>query len=78
MNQVKNLTFDLTRTVTTNGENIVMWSVNLTAIDINWDVPTLQYVADKNTDYPATYNLIELPTPDIVRIHPPSPPPYLI
>ncbi|KAK3210383.1 hypothetical protein GRF29_44g2571027 [Pseudopithomyces chartarum] len=65
MNQVKNLTFDLTRTVTTNGENIVMWSVNLTAIDINWDVPTLQYVADKNTDYPATYNLIELPTPDI-------------
>ena len=74
MNQVKNLTIDLTRTVSTNGENIVMWSVNLTAIDINWDKPTLQYVANKDTNYPATYNLIELPTANIVRIPPPTSP----
>lgn len=68
MNQVQNLNIDLTRTVSSNGENIVLWSVNMTAMDINWSQPTLSYVAEKNTSYPTTYNLLELPTANIVRI----------
>jgi len=68
MNQVQNLSVDITRTVTTNGQNIVMWTVNLTAMDIEWDAPTLEYVADKKTDYPSAYNIIELPKANIVGI----------
>ncbi|KAF2089562.1 multicopper oxidase [Saccharata proteae CBS 121410] len=61
--QVSNLNVDLTSSnVTTNGQNIVYWGVNMTAIDIDWEKPTLQYVIDGNTSYPQTYNLIELPT----------------
>ena len=68
MNQVKSLNVDLTRTVSSNGQNIVLWSVNMTAMDINWAQPTLSYVAEKNASYPSTYNLLELPTSNIVRI----------
>jgi hypothetical protein len=32
-------------TVTTNNQNIVSWTVNFTTIDVNWEDPTLQYVA---------------------------------
>ncbi|KAK7518617.1 putative multicopper oxidase, type 1 [Phyllosticta citriasiana] len=66
MSQVKNLGVDLTvSNVTTNQQNIVFWGINMTAIDIDWEKPTIQYVMDKNTTYPHTYNLIELPTSDI-------------
>src|ERR1700761_1960802 len=47
--------------VTTNNQNIVSWTVNLTSIDINWEDPTLQYVMNKDINYPKTYNLIEIP-----------------
>ncbi|KAF2460474.1 laccase [Lineolata rhizophorae] len=47
--------------VTTNQENIVVWAVNMTAIDIDWDKPTAQYVKEGNESYPRTYNLIEVP-----------------
>jgi len=36
-------------------------TVNLTSIDINWEEPTLSYVANRSTNYPQTYNLIEIP-----------------
>ncbi|PSN60896.1 putative multicopper oxidase, type 1 [Corynespora cassiicola Philippines] len=62
MNQVGNLQVDLHREqVTTNGQNLVFWGINLTAINVDWDEPTLQYVADKNTSYPRVFNLIEIP-----------------
>ncbi|KAF2449303.1 multicopper oxidase [Karstenula rhodostoma CBS 690.94] len=61
MDQVKSLEVDISQTVTTNGQNIVVWSVNLTAINVEWQDPTLEYVATKNTSYPSAYNLIELP-----------------
>lgn len=66
LNQVQNLNVDITQTVTTNGQNIVVWSINFTAINVEWQDPTLEYVATKNTSYPSAYNLIELPKADIV------------
>merc|ERR1712071_203182 len=64
--QVSDLEVDLAVTnVSTNGQNVVVWGVNVTAIDIDWEDPTLQYVANGNTSYPKVYNLIELPTEDI-------------
>ena len=50
---------------TTNNQNIVTWGINLTAIDVQWDIPTLQYVKTGNTSYPVTDNLIELPNEGI-------------
>ena len=64
--QAGNLQVDLSRQqVTTNGQNIVVWGVNLSAINVDWDKPTLQYVADKNTSYPTVFNLIEIPNEGI-------------
>ncbi|KAF2137677.1 multicopper oxidase [Aplosporella prunicola CBS 121167] len=62
LDQVKSLDVDLTvANVTTNNKNVVFWGVNLTAIDIAWEQPTLQLVADGKSDFPQTYNLIEIP-----------------
>lgn len=62
LNQVGNLQVDISRAqTTTNGQNIVVWGVNLSAIDVTWQKPTLQYVKDKNTNYPTAFNLIEFP-----------------
>lgn len=68
MNQVKDLNVDISQTVTTNGQNIVVWSINLTAIDVTWQKPTLEYVATKNTSYPSAFNLIEIPKEGMVCI----------
>ncbi|KAF1808399.1 laccase [Eremomyces bilateralis CBS 781.70] len=62
ISQAQNLDVDLGRQqVTTNGESIVVWAVNMTAIDIQWEKPTLQYLIDGNTNYPQVSNLIEIP-----------------
>jgi FtsP/CotA-like multicopper oxidase with cupredoxin domain len=64
--QVTDLEVDINvEQVATNGRNIVVWGINLTAIDIDWEDPTLQYVVNGNTSYPAVYNLIELPVEGI-------------
>jgi FtsP/CotA-like multicopper oxidase with cupredoxin domain len=64
--QVQDLEVDLNvSNVTTNGQNVVAWGINMTAIDIDWRNPTLQYVKDGNSSFPHTYNLIELPTEGI-------------
>lgn len=49
--------------VTTNGQNIVQWSINTTVLNIDWEKPTLKYVAEGNTSYPANLNLITCPDP---------------
>jgi FtsP/CotA-like multicopper oxidase with cupredoxin domain len=54
--------------VTTNNQNVVAWTVDLTTIQVNWEDPTLQYVINKNTDYPTSYNLIEIPNEGTVRL----------
>ncbi|CAI6316674.1 unnamed protein product [Periconia digitata] len=62
VNQVGSLDVDISSPgVNTNGQNIVVWGVNLSAINVEWEKPTLQYVKDKNTNYPSTFNLIEIP-----------------
>ncbi|KAF2230951.1 multicopper oxidase [Viridothelium virens] len=62
LSQVKDLEVDIDQVqVTTNGQNIAVWGINLTAIDIDWRDPTLEYVITGNTSYPQTYNLIEIP-----------------
>ncbi|KAK4988900.1 laccase, multicopper oxidase, benzenediol:oxygen oxidorectuctase [Elasticomyces elasticus] len=64
--QVKELSLVLNREqVTTNGANLVVWALNTTMINVAWDKPTMQYLFDKNTSYPSTYSMIELPTQGI-------------
>ncbi|KAF2400757.1 hypothetical protein EJ06DRAFT_542895 [Trichodelitschia bisporula] len=64
--QVRDLEVDINvEQLTTNGQNIVVWAVNLTAIDVDWRDPTLQYVVQGNSSYPHVYNLVELPTEGI-------------
>ena len=62
LSQLQDLEVDVNVTqVTTNGQNIAFWGVNMTAIDIDWRDPTLEYVITGNTTYPRVYNLIEIP-----------------
>ncbi|KAH7135742.1 putative multicopper oxidase, type 1 [Dendryphion nanum] len=64
--QAGNLQVDLAREqVTTNNQSIVVWGVNMTGINVNWDKPTLQYVKDKNVNYPRVFNLIEIPNENV-------------
>ena len=63
LSQAQDLEVDIDKEqVTTNGQNIAVWGINLTAIDIDWRDPTLEYVITGNTSYPAVYNLIEIPS----------------
>lgn len=41
-------------------DNLVQWSINSSAILIDWEKPTLQYVIDGNTSYPASDNVITI------------------
>lgn len=43
------------------GATSVFWRVNQSAIDISWDKPTLEYIAQKNTSYPSRLNAITIP-----------------
>ncbi|KAB8337263.1 hypothetical protein FH972_021565 [Carpinus fangiana] len=62
INQAKQLDVNLYLPgTTTNNANIVVWGVNMSAIDVQWEIPTLNYVATGNMSYPQTENLIEIP-----------------
>ncbi|KXX80824.1 Laccase-2 [Madurella mycetomatis] len=39
----------------------VFWKVNGSAIDVIWEKPTLEFVAQGNTSYPPRANIIEIP-----------------
>jgi len=52
------VTVDTSRT--TNQQR-VYWKVNGQAMDVDWDEPTLSYLAKNNTDYPAQFNVFEVP-----------------
>lgn len=47
--------------VVANGQNLVLWSLNTTTMNVMWDNPTMQYVMTGNTSYPADLNVIEIP-----------------
>ncbi|KAK0377236.1 multicopper oxidase [Colletotrichum limetticola] len=55
-------TLDITvDTSRTTGTQQVFWKVNGQNMDINWDQPTLSYLAKNSTDYPDNYNVFEVP-----------------
>lgn len=49
-----------------NGVGVAQWNVNGSMINIDWQDPTLSYVASGNTTYPDDLNLIQLPTANTV------------
>lgn len=50
-----------------NGQaSLVQWNLNVSALRIDWEKPTLQYVIDGNTSYPRNLNLIEIPAANSV------------
>ena len=62
LSQYQQLTVDLTQEqVTTNGGNLVLWALNRTAMNIQWDKPTLSYIMNGTTDWNAEYDVIEIP-----------------
>ena len=90
--QVQTLGTDFSEGVTAEGENLLLWSlnitceciiplfsfhfcrarlINLTAMTVFWDKPTLQYLFDGNTSFPASYSVIDIPTAGMVS-HTPS------
>ncbi|TEA18080.1 Laccase-1 [Colletotrichum sidae] len=52
------VTVDTSRTTNTQR---VYWKVNGQNMDIDWDRPTLSYVAEGNTSYPKQYNVFTIP-----------------
>lgn len=48
------------RTVTTNNESIVLWTINGTSMMIDPAEPTLEYMAKGNSNYPKNYNLVKI------------------
>jgi len=46
--------------VVTNNQSLVLWTVNGTSMRIDPGKPTVKYVAEHNTSYPKSYNLIEI------------------
>ncbi|KAF2005811.1 multicopper oxidase [Amniculicola lignicola CBS 123094] len=48
--------------VATNGQNLVLWTINGTSMIVDPGKPTVRYVAEGNTSYPQSYNLIEIPS----------------
>lgn len=47
-----------------SGQNVVQWTLNLTAMQVDWSDPTLAYVQAGNTSYPTDLNVIDLPDAD--------------
>ncbi|KAJ9648054.1 laccase, multicopper oxidase, benzenediol:oxygen oxidorectuctase [Coniosporium tulheliwenetii] len=56
---LKQISLDFLRSEATG--NLVTWPINGSAMRVDWDKPTLQYVMDGNTDYPRAHNVIEMP-----------------
>ncbi|KAK5686267.1 laccase, multicopper oxidase, benzenediol:oxygen oxidorectuctase [Elasticomyces elasticus] len=46
----------------TDGSITVYWQINGSAMSVDWQQPTLEYVRTSNTNYPKDANLIQLPT----------------
>ncbi|KAH7115251.1 laccase precursor [Dendryphion nanum] len=46
--------------VATNGQNIVLWTINGTSMIVDPGKPTLQYLAQVNSSVPREYNMVEV------------------
>ena len=58
--------------VTASQDNLVQWLVNSSAIKIDWETPTLQYVINGNTSYPESDNVITIGTANSVSFTSPK------
>lgn len=47
--------------VTSDNKTIFRWAINTTALNVDWNKPILEYVQEKNTSYPVSENLINVP-----------------
>ncbi|KAK2002094.1 multicopper oxidase [Colletotrichum falcatum] len=55
-------TLDITvDTSRTTNQQRVYWKVNGQNMDVDWDEPTLSYLAKNDSDYPAQFNVFEVP-----------------
>ena len=52
--------------LSTNNRNLVVWAINLTAIDVDWEMPVLSYVYSGNESYPSVENVISIPKSETV------------
>lgn len=52
--------FEVGFTPADSNGNVVQWLVNNSAIDIDWNKPTLKYVEDGSKSYPANDNVFEI------------------
>jgi hypothetical protein len=49
---------------------VFQWNINGTAINVDWEKPTLEYIAEGNTSYPASLAVLRLPTANVVSTLP--------
>jgi len=47
-------------------DGLFIWNVNGSGIDVDWEMPTLQYVYEGNTSYPSDLNIYQLPKANAV------------
>lgn len=47
--------------LSTNNYNVVVWGIDATAMDIQWEDPTVSYVMSGNTSYPTSAQVITIP-----------------
>ncbi|KAK2758386.1 hypothetical protein FQN54_004236 [Arachnomyces sp. PD_36] len=57
----RDMNVTITNGVNSANDTVVMWQIDGSMVNVDWDVPTLQYIMDGNTSYPDSFNLIELP-----------------
>ncbi|KAF2703097.1 multicopper oxidase [Pleomassaria siparia CBS 279.74] len=53
--------------VNSNGENVVLWTINGTSMIIDPGKPTLEYLYEGNTSYPSSYNIVQVSPTATVR-----------
>ncbi|KAI4761530.1 putative multicopper oxidase, type 1 [Aureobasidium sp. EXF-3400] len=61
VSQAKTLSTGFGDGVTVNGENLLLWHLNTTAMSIHWNKPTLGYVFNGSDAWPQEYDVIEIP-----------------
>lgn len=46
----------------TSGSPLFVWQVNGSSMSVDWNKPVLQYVIEGNTSYPASENIVSVPS----------------
>lgn len=48
--------------LTTNNQSIYVWGVNMTAIDVDWEMPVISNLQSGNSSYPSERNVLTVPS----------------